>query len=477
MKIIDRYILKSFLVTFTTVFVILFFIFILYALWQFIPDLAGKDLSVWMVLKFLSFVMPTLVPLILPLTILLASIMTFGAFAENYEFAAMKSSGLSLGRISSSLAIFMVVLASVTFYFANDVIPYSKYKMNTFRRNLAQVKPAAAIMEGQFSEIGNFNIKVDKKSGENDRFLEGVIIHKRSQQGKNTTVTKSKSGELISSEDSNVLRLVLYDGHHYEEILSKDFKERRRVPFTKSDFEKYTINIDLSGLGGTDLEADTGEDANVMFNVSELKYVVDSLKTDYKKTEVSYIDNIHHKNTYSTFLANDSIVQNLAKIDQIIDVVPQAHHGRVYDIARNNMAGSKYNIRETINSLDYKYKEIKSYQYAIHEKFVLAYACLLMFFIGAPLGAIIRKGGFGLPIVFAIIIFVAYHFMNTFGRKIAQDGSLDAFTGAWGSSIILTPLALILTYRATNDKGMSLERFFEPIQNLFKKIFKRKQNV
>lgn len=477
MKIIDRYILKSFLVTFTSVFVILFFIFILYALWQFIPDLAGKDLSVWMVLKFLSFVMPTLVPLILPLTILLASIMTFGAFAENYEFAAMKSSGLSLGRISASLVIFMTVLASVTFYFANDVIPYSKYKMNTFRRNLAQVKPAAAIMEGQFSEIGNFNIKVDKKSGKDDRFLEGVIIHKRSKQGKNTTVTKSKSGELISSEDSNVLRLVLYDGHHYEEIIPKDFKERRRVPFTKSDFEKYTINIDLSGLEKADLEADTGEDANVMLNVSELKYVVDSLKTDYKKAENSYVDNIHHKNTYSTFLKTESQVTEHKKVDNIMDIVPIGYHTRVYDIARNNMVGSKYNIRETFNTLDYKYKEIKSYQYAIHEKFVLAYACMLMFFIGAPLGAIIRKGGFGLPIVFAIIIFVSYHFMNTFGRKVAQDGSLDAFTGAWGSSIILTPLALILTYRATNDKGMSLDRFFEPIQNFFVKIFKRTKNV
>src|SRR5690606_42068130 len=109
----------------------------------------------------------------------------------------------------------------------------------------------------------------------------------------------------------------------------------------KSDFEKYTINIDLSGLGGADLEADKGEDANVMFNVSELKYVVDSLKTDYKKTEVSYIDNIHHRNSYSTFVANDSTTQNLAKIEQIIDVVPEAQHGRVYDIARNNMAGSK----------------------------------------------------------------------------------------------------------------------------------------
>src|SRR5690606_22370567 len=146
-----------------------------------------------------------------------------------------------------------------------------------------------------------------------------------------------------------------------------------------------------------------------MLNVSELKYVVDSLKTDYNKTEVSYIDNIHHRNSYSTFVANDSTTQNLAKIEQIIDIIPQAQQSRVYDIARNNVSGSKYNIRETINTLDYKYKEIKSYQYAIHEKFVLAYACLLMFFIGAPLGAIIRKGGFGLPIVFAIIIFVAYH--------------------------------------------------------------------
>src|SRR5690606_27601781 len=152
------------------------------------------------------------------------------------------------------------------------------------------------------------------------------IIHKRSKQGKNTTVTKSKSGELISSEDSNVLRLVLYDGHHYEEIIPKDFKERRRVPFTKRDFEKYTINMDLSRLEKADLQADKGEDANVMLNVSELKYVVDYLKTDYIRAENSYVDNIHHKTTYSTFSKTESHVTEHKKVDNTTDIVPMGYH-------------------------------------------------------------------------------------------------------------------------------------------------------
>src|SRR5690606_24733842 len=275
---------------------ILFFIFILQLLWMYIPELAGKGLSIWFVLKFLSYAMPTMVPLILPLSILLASIMTFGSFAENYEFAAMKSAGMSLGRASKGLTVFILFLAGIAFLFANDVIPYSKYKVKNFRNNLKE-KPSMAIAEGQFNDIGSYNIKVDEKYGDNDQLLRGVIIHKKSAQGRNTTVTKANRGELISKEDSNILQLVLYDGHHYEDIISKDFLERQRVPFAKATFEKYIINMDLSGLVNIDLDSDSGENADGLLNVSELRYTIDSLKVQQKNDEISYTDNIHHRMT------------------------------------------------------------------------------------------------------------------------------------------------------------------------------------
>ncbi len=483
-KIIDKYIIKSFLTTFASVLVILIFIFILQIIWLHIQELAGKGLSVWFVLKFLMYAIPTMIPLILPLSILLASIMTFGSFAENYEFAAMKSAGMSLGRAARGLSVFVLFLAGIAFFFANDVIPYSKYKVRNFRTNLRD-KPSMAIAEGQFNDIGAYNIKIDKKSGDNDELLEGVVIHKKSAQGKNTTVTKAERGELVSKEDSNILQLILYDGHHYEEMLPKNYEERKKLPFAKADFERYVINMDLSGLVNIDLESDSGEGADGLLNVSELRYTIDSLKTGFRKEQTSFTDNIHYRTT--SFIHNkerETLAKTQSeqtekppvfKAEDIISIVPEKQRSQVYETAFHNLTGSKYNITDSKNNLEFKHKNIKAHQYSLNERFVVAYSCLLMFFIGAPLGAIIRKGGFGLPIVFAIIIFIAFHFTTTFGRKIAQDGTLDAFLGAWGSSILLTPLAIVLTYRATNDKGMSMERFTEPILKFFSKIFKSKQ--
>ena len=215
MKILDKYLLKTFVITFTTVFVILFFIFILQTVWLFIAELAGKDLDLLLIVKFLMFSMPRIIPLVLPLSVLLASIMTFGNLAENYEFAAMKSSGISLQRAMQSLTVFILVLSFAAFFFANNVIPYAEYKFINFRRDIAQKSPAMAIAEGRFSDIGTYNIKVDKKSGEQGNHLTGVTIHKKASDGTGTsTVIKSAEGDLVSNEASNILQLVLKNGHY-----------------------------------------------------------------------------------------------------------------------------------------------------------------------------------------------------------------------------------------------------------------------
>jgi len=452
---------------------------------MFIPELAGKGLSTWLVIKFLSYVMPTMVPMILPLSILLASIMTFGGFAENYEFAAMKSAGMSLGRAARGLVVFVMFLSVTAFFFANEVIPYSKYKVRNFRSNLRE-KPSMAIVEGQFNDIGAYNIKVSKKSGENDQFLEEIIIHKKSKTGKNTTVTKAKRGELISNDASNVLQLILYQGHHYEELIPKKHKERKRQPFAKADFERYVINMDISGLVNMDLDSENYDNMDGLLNVSELRYTIDSLKIELENEQNSVLDNIIFRTSSiitqrsATLQALGKSVENLEEKKLIfegkdpISIVPEEQRKRVYETAYQNLLSSKYSILEGKNRLDFKYKNVKIHQYSLYEKFIVAYSCLLMFFIGAPLGAIIRKGGFGMPIVFSIIIFIAYHFTTTFGRKIAQDGGIDVFIGSWGSSIILTPLAIVLTYRATNDKGMNLDRFLEVFMRFFRKFYKFK---
>lgn len=496
MKILDRYILKSFLTTFASVFVILFFIFILQGIWLFIAELAGKDLDAWLVIKFLLFYSPKIVPLVLPLSVLLASIMTFGNFAENYEFAAMKSSGISLSRAMRGLSVFIFGLGIVAFFFANNVIPKAEYKFINLRKNIIQRKPAMAIVEGQFNSLGNFNIKVDKKSGENGEKLKGVTIHKRTPGSTTATIIRSKTGLLKSNEDSNLLQLELFDGYYYEEVNPKKPSERQRLPFAKSSFSKQIMNIDLSFLNSNDEDVENLAHTSTMLNVSELAYTLDSLYTNYDKDEQALADNSVQrasvilsppKMTHTKLsrfepasaaqqeekkkeVKNDSIPQDLLSI---MDRDKDRFH--ILEIAVSNMSSSEFSIMSGKEELLSKVKNINGHWLALYDKFVMAFACILMFFIGAPLGAIIRKGGLGLPIVFAVLIFIIFHFINTFGRKLAQENGIPPFFGSWMSSIILGPIAILLTYRATNDIGMiNIDGILLPIQKAVQKIFKLK---
>lgn len=458
--------------TFATVFIILFFIFILQTVWLFIAELAGKDLDFILILKFLAFSMPGIVPLVLPLSILLASIMTFGDLSENYEFAAMKSSGVSLQRAMRGLTVFILLLSVAAFAFANNIIPYAQYRFINFKANIAQVKPAMAIAEGQFNDVGGFNIKVDKKSGEKGNYLTGVTIHKKSVNGSgNTTVIKAKKGELLSNEDSNILQLVLFDGYQYEDVPVKNYNERDKVPFTKTSFERYNMNMDLSKLNQVDIEKEKIANTSSMLNIKELNYTLDSLNTAISKDLVSFADNIHTRSGTGNFsmFKKDSVPEQTPK--DLLANYATSDMARILEVANSNVNSTKFTITGTRDDLNFKQKNINSHWLSLYDKFVISYACILMFFIGAPLGAIIRKGGLGLPIVFAVLIFITFHFINTFGKKVAQENGITPFLGAWLSSIVLTPLALTFTYRATKDMNLSIN--FDWLTEPFARIFGR----
>lgn len=446
------------------------------------------------IVKFLVYYSPKMIPLVLPLSILLAAIMTFGSFAENYEFAAMKSSGISLGRALRGLTIFIFSLSVIAFFFANSVIPKAEYKFLNLRQNIIKRKPAMAIAEGQFNAIGdNFNIKVDKKSGENGEQLSGVTIHKRNAGEAYATIIRSKTGLLKSSESSNFLQLELYDGYYYEELNSKNQRERQKLPFAKSSFSKQIMNIDLSQLNPDNLDDEQISQTNTMLNISELTYTLDSLHTNYDQEKVNFTANIaqrtnsilsHKTKTIQQILkpiGADTTAQNQIKPDgekkdnsNLLNLLDTITKQRVVNMAISNVGGLNTNIKNAEFQLTEKIKNINNHWLAFYDKFVIAYACILMFFIGAPLGAIIRKGGVGLPIVFAVIIFIIFHFVNTFGKKMAQENGIPPFLGAWMSSFILTPLAITLTYRATNDMGMNMDAVFYPIQKGIQKLFKIK---
>lgn len=480
MKILDRYLLKTFLITFTTVFVILFFIFILQTVWLFISELAGKDLDFLLVVKFLLFSMPRIVPLVLPLSVLLASIMTFGSLAENYEFAAMKSSGISFQRSMRSITVFILLLSIVSFFFANNVIPYAEYKFINFRRNIAQVKPAMAIAEGQFSEVGNYTIKVEKKSGAKGNYLRGVTIHRKLENGEgSTTVIKAEKGELVSSESSNTLKLILTNGNYYEDIIPKRYEERNKIPFAKGTFKRDVINIDLSKLNQDNMNSVDISNTNTMLNINELRFTIDSLNRNYKKDLKSYAENIYLRTgVANTFYMNPTAIP-VPKITgtDLLKNLNDFQKKEVFKVAVNNIENTGFSIDSNLFDMESKAKNINSHWIALYDKFMIAFSCILMFFIGAPLGSIIRKGGLGLPIVFAVAIFIVFHFINTFGKRVAQENQMPAFMGVWMSSMVLTPLAILLTYRAINDIGgmISFDGFLDPIKKLF--MFKNKNEI
>jgi len=491
LKILDQYILRRFLYNFFSSFFILIVIFIFQGIWLFIDDLAGKGLGMVIIGKFIFYFIPTLVDKVLPLTVLLSSILTFGTFAENYEFAAMKASGISLQRGMRSLIVFVLFLGLVTFFFANDVIPKSEQKMFNLRRNIAKVKPAAAITEGVFSDFEGtgegMNIKVDKKYGEQDRFLDNVIIHKKTKQNINNTVIKAKTGELISSEESDIIQLVLKDGSYYEEVMSKDTKERRKQPFAKSNFETYTINIDISELNEQDLEEDQNITTNKMKNVGRLIKDIDSLRENNLEKVTAFSKNVVTRmgafpvKTSKDSIKNKSVITppekaEETKIDSIITVDAFLGNLEIYEQiqvmkkAQNEISSILNTVKSKKEELQSRYKFYNSHILSLHQKYALALSCIILFFVGAPLGAIIRKGGLGLPMVVAIILFLTYYFIGVFAGNYAKEGNIHPAIGAWLPTLIMLPLGVSLTRRATADKGLiGFGHFIDRIKLLFKK--------
>ena len=458
-SLLDRYILKSYLTILVSFFFILMFIFIIQTVWVFIDEFVGKGLDLGVLLRFLLYYSPKLIPLVFPLTILLASIMTFGNFAERYEFAAMKSAGISLMRAMRPLIVINSVACLVTFYVSNTVIPLAEFKTYNLRKNLSKMRPALAITEGMFNDIGASNIKVGRKYGENDKLLEDVIIHEKSKDKINHIVIKAKKGELKNDELQEGLQLVLYDGFRYEEIVQK--KKTKKNPHNRIAFQQYTMNIDLRSFNDVDLNETNYNNTYKMQNISELTESIDSLSirflseiegfanTVYLRTGVKSIDRLKTNLKHNSFSGNNAF----------LDAFSLSQKQQILNRAKTNISMQLNNFSNQKQSFFVREKIINLHRLWRDDKFVNAYAAIMLFFVGAPLGAIIRKGGFGLPIVVALTIFLTYHFAGTLFKNSAEDGSLHPFWGAWLISIVLTIVGLIATIRASKDKSVfDLER-------------------
>lgn len=475
MKILDKYILKSYLTRFIGVFAICFLIFIIQTFWLYIDELAGKGLDIFTIGKFFMYFSPKLVPLVLPLSILLASLTTYGTLSENYEFIAMKSNGISIVRSMVALLIFHIFLGIGSFYFSDNVVTYGELKSYNLRKNLAKLKPTLSIREGIFNDIGNMNIKVAKKFGDNEQFLEDIILHSISDDEVNRLVIKAENGE-VKNENENYLQLILRNGYRYEDILASTTAEKQKYPHTRASFDEYILNIDISEFNNVNLEEENYKSTYRMQKVTELKKSSDTLINKFESD----------KNRHSiTFLSGHTIRKlpnlntnqaELIKVELNKSFLYLLDNPEVYETnSILTMADEEVDmyLRQLSNkkkTFFLQEKLINLHKLSINERYSLIFACIFLFLIGASLGAIIRKGGLGLPLVLSIVIFLTYHYIGVFGKNAAEDSSISPFIGSWISTFIIAPFAIYLTKIVSADRGISFTLYDKVIQviNKFK---------
>ena len=474
MKILDKYILKFYLSRFIAVFAICFLIFIIQTFWLYIDELAGKGLDIFTIGKFFIYFSPKLVPLVLPLSILLASLTTFGTLSENYEFIAMKSNGISIIRSMVALLILHIFLGIGSFYFSNHVVTYGELKSYNLRKNLAKLKPTLSIREGIFNDIGDMNIKVSRKYGDNEQYLEDIILHNISNDEINRLVIKAESGE-VRNENDNYLQLILKNGNRYEDVVASTAAEKQNYPHTRASFEEYILNIDISDFNNVDLEEETYRSTYKMQKINQLKKSSDTLKTKFQEDINMFSESfiIGHSlkklpnlNPNQIELEDDYVDGSFLKL---LDSPEVYEINGVLSIADDEVDSYLRQLSNKKKTFFLQQKLINLHKLTVNERYSLVFACIFLFLIGSSLGAIIRKGGLGFPLVLSIIIFLTYHYIGVFGKNAAEDNSISPFIGSWISTFIIAPFAIYLTMLVSTDRVIRFS-LFDKVIEVFNKI-------
>ncbi|HNS11133.1 MAG TPA: LptF/LptG family permease [Bacteroidia bacterium] len=454
MKKLTLLVLRAFAGPMVLTFLISLFVLLMQFLWKYIDDLVGKGLD-WIIIgKLMVYVSITLVPLALPLAILLSSIMTFGNMAEHFEITACKSAGMSLQRIMRPLIVTAILICITAFFFSNVILPMANLKMNALLYDVRQQKPALYIKEGVFyNGIDGYSIKIGEKSSDG-KTLHDIMIYDHRENRGNTNLIMAESGSMVMSDDERFLILTLNNGTSYEEKPSSPGKNNR--PLMRSEFEQQVVRFDLSSFKMTRTNEQLFKDNYQMLNLGQLEQAADSIENKldqkledlYHRAKISYaiVPDSMNKMNYSSVLE--------LKEDDILKNFEPEKRGMILNsalLSARNMASITSDI---IDDLDGRSRVLAKHRIEWHRKFTLSFACLILFFIGAPLGAIIRKGGLGLPVVVSIILFVSYHVISISAEKFAREGVLTPFEGMWMSSIILLPVGIFLTYKATTDSAL-----------------------
>lgn len=474
-KKLDWYIIKTFFGPFIFIFSVLFFIFIVNIIWIQLGQFLGKGLSYWEILKLLFYMGVSVITLVLPLTILLSSIMTFGELGERYELAAMKAAGISLTRIMAPLFFTVTFLAILLFFFSNNIIPDFQRKAKNMFYNIAATKPALNFTPGQFiDQIPGFQVKFDKILGKNGEDIEGVFVHKKANSFEDQQSIVAKRGKFSPGKDKNYLKLVLHDGYVFEDNISnKDYRQRQNQPDQSIKFETLTYYFDISDLIKNALEDQKITDDYRFENFRELNKTIAKNRLDnkvnFKGISDEYIMQTNNYLNYVDATKPRQIVKPQIKIDTIkekkkLDMLLSAY--TKIESLKNSNTSKQEQILTTVKY----YSKVVMYQQRI---FAYSMTCIIFFLIGASLGSIIRKGGMGLPVVIAIIVFIIFYVINLSVENLAWAGKMNPYLAAWLPNLVLFPFGVWLTYKALRDSQVfDVEKYkiwIKPVIALFKK--------
>ena len=472
-KKLDTFVLKSFLLLFSGTFFICLFIFMMQFLWRYVDELVGKGLEIGVLAQFFFYSALTLIPLSLPLAILLAALMTFGNFGEKYELLSMKAAGIPLLRIIRPLVIFCAILCGISFYFQNVIAPKAQMKLWTLLVSMKQTSPELDIPEGVFySDIEGYNIYVKQKDRETG-IMKDLLIYNFSDGFENAHIIWASEGSMEMTEDKQHLFLHLYNGEQFENLKSQTIHSKN-VPYRRETFREKHIIIEFNG-GFNMVDGGFLSDRSDSKNMAQISQSIDSLtfkadstgraifndakRTTYRRNSLTQKDSTQMaEGTLPTFINTDSLFNayTLSEKEKALKSASDYMETLVNDWKVKNMQ-----MTETD-------KNIRRHQSDWHKKITLSLSCLIFFFIGAPLGAIIRKGGLGLPVVISVIIFVLYYIIDSGSTRVARSGEMNIILGTWMSTIVLAPIGAFFTYKSNKD---SVVFNLEVYVNFFRWLF------
>ncbi|MDA9267329.1 LptF/LptG family permease [Salibacteraceae bacterium] len=474
MKKLHTLIVQSYLGPFVLTFFITLFIFVMQFLWKYIDELVGKGLEWYLVAELLFYASANLVPMALPLAILLASIMTFGSFGEHYELVAMKSSGMGLLRIMYPLLIVTIFTSIGAFLFTNYVWPKANLEFASLLYDIRHKKPAFDITEGVYYDgIDGYVIRVENKD-EDGKGLNDILIYDHTKKEGNIHVIRAEKGRMEMSEDQRYLVFTLENGSSYEEI------QEERNPHMKSEFNKEILRFDLSGFQMERSDKDIFKDNYQMLNLQQLDNAVDTYDLKLIERDKEY-GRLMLRKTLPEDLDSAKLVgianSDSTKTDAYNNIFKE-HKVALIETAISQLRSNKTFVSSRLSIRESTVKSINRHLIEWHRKFTLSFACVILFFIGAPLGAIIRKGGLGLPVVISVLFFLVYHITSITFEKLVKQGEIEPFRGMWMASLILLPVGLFLTFKASTDSSLfDMETYTKSVQRFLSALGLKKNKI